>query len=162
LRSAERDGEQDQTDRQINPAHSPVSAGCGCAARFGEAPWAMQSALCARDRPIRNARCLWRRVSGPAQRHPRGTGPGGPGPLGELAHGFGACRARVGRIRSIRASPGSSASAPGGLPMGNYTALELTLPLRNDSGVELSLLPNPLAPKRYWRALGRPLRWRDR
>jgi hypothetical protein len=37
-----------RTDRQINPANSPGPAGCGCAARFGEEPWAMQKALCAR------------------------------------------------------------------------------------------------------------------
>ena len=34
-----------KTDRQINPAHSPCWPDCGCAARFGEEPWAMQKAI---------------------------------------------------------------------------------------------------------------------
>ena len=61
---------------KINPANCPSSAGCGCAARFGEEPWAMQRAFCARHRPSRNACCPRRRDSGgmrKKKRDPRGS-----------------------------------------------------------------------------------------
>ena len=45
----------------------------------------MQRVLCARDRPIRNARCPRQRVSGPAQRHPLGARPAAGEPRARAA-----------------------------------------------------------------------------
>jgi hypothetical protein len=71
------------TDRQINPGHSSCSAGCGCAARFGEEPWAMQKAIVRAGSP--NSQCPLPQAAG---FRPSATTPAGRKACGARAAGL--------------------------------------------------------------------------
>jgi len=71
-------GTEEQTDKRIGksirliPRARPNATAPG---DFDHAPWTMHRALCARDRPVRNAECLSQRIARPAQRHRPGARP---------------------------------------------------------------------------------------